>query len=127
MVVHQMLSQCYLEFPSITLSPDNHLTLYADDMLLYRSISSSTDYALSQDDINRISMWVDANYLFFNIQNCKVMNVTRKRTGICPPTLHLCGQPLQEVDSYKYLGILLSLDLSWTYSALNLSVIKRES
>ena len=22
------------------------------------------------------------------------MKVTRKQTGICPPTLHLCGQPL---------------------------------
>ena len=79
---------------SITLSPDGHLTLYADNMLLYRSISSSADYALLQDNTNRISTWVDANYLFFNIQKCKVMKVTRKRTGICPPTLHLCGQPL---------------------------------
>ena len=37
---------------SITLSPDSHLTLLADDMLLYRSISSSADYALLQDKQN---------------------------------------------------------------------------
>ena len=93
--------------PFNTLSPDSHLTLSADDMLLYRSISSSTDYALLQDDINRISMWVDANCLCFNIQKCKVMNITKKQTGIS--VVSNC------MDSYKYLGILLSLDLSWTW------------
>ena len=50
---------------SITLSPDGHLTLYADDMLLYRCISSSANYALLQDDTNRISTWVDATILIF--------------------------------------------------------------
>ena len=77
MVVHQMLFPVLSGVPqgsavgpllfliyidgikSITLSPDSHLTLYADDMLLYRSISSSADCALLQDDINRITMWVD--------------------------------------------------------------------
>jgi len=48
---------------SITLSPDSHLTLYADDMLLYRPISTSVDYVHLQDNINRIGMLADANYL----------------------------------------------------------------
>ena len=53
-VVSPLLFLIYIDgIKSITLSPDGHLTLYADGMLLYRSISSSADYALLQDDINK--------------------------------------------------------------------------
>ena len=37
------------------LSGESHLTLYADDMLLYRPITSTADYALLQQDIDNIS------------------------------------------------------------------------
>ena len=48
-LVGPLLFLIYIDgIKSITLSPDS---LYADDMLLYRSISSSADYALLQDDI----------------------------------------------------------------------------
>ena len=83
-------------------------------MLFYRTIANHTDYAQLQEDINTISEWVDGNYLQFNTQKCKFMRVTRKQTGIRPPTLYLRCQPLQEVDSCKYLVILLSSDLSWS-------------
>ena len=53
---------------SITISPESQLTLYADDMLLYQPISNSADYAHLQEDISKISEWVEANYLQFNTQ-----------------------------------------------------------
>ena len=97
-VLGPLLFLLYIDgITSITLSSKSHLTLYVDDMLLYRPISNSTDYAHLQEDIKKISEWVDANYLQFNTQKCNFMQVTKKRTGVCPPTLYLCCEPLQEI------------------------------
>ena len=41
----------------VTLSPGSNLVLYADDMLLYRPITSRDDYTYLQADINAIAQW----------------------------------------------------------------------
>ena len=96
--------------PPIWWKPFN---IIADDMLLYRPITSTADYALLQQDIDNISNWVDKNYLQFNVQKCKCMHITRK-TKCSQPASHLTlyGQPLEKVNTYKYLGLLLSSDVS---------------
>ena len=48
------------------LSGESHLTLY---MLLCTPITSTTNFALLQQDIDSISDWVDKNYLQFNVRN----------------------------------------------------------
>jgi len=60
-VIGPLLFLIYIDgIKSITLSPDSHLTLYANNTLLYRPISTSADYVHLQE---RIGMWADANFL----------------------------------------------------------------
>ena len=73
-----------------------------------------SDYLQLQLDVDAIAEWVDVNLLKFNVQKCKVMKITRKKQSIPLPPLLLCNQPLQCVDTYKYLGLFISHDLSWS-------------
>ena len=98
---------------SVTLS-DGTIVLYADDMVLYRPIYSYEDYWLLQQDINAIAMWIVNNHLQFNTSKCKYMTISRKRAKESAPTINLNGIPLDRVTEFKYLGILITADLSWS-------------
>ena len=99
----------------VELSSNSRLVLYADDVLIYSPISCQTDYQLLQCDINAICDWFNEQHLTLNPQKCKFMTVSRKRKPtITPVTLELNNSPMEEVDQFKYLGVILSHNLSWS-------------
>ena len=54
------------------------------------------------------------------------MLFSRKRTQSFHLTLHIAGSQLEQVDSFKYLGILLSSNLSWSHHITTIvSKVKR--
>ena len=101
---------------TIPFSRGSASSLYADDLMLYKSISSPADIAAVQQDIVAIEQWSSDNHLTLNTSKCKYMIISRKRGSsqhkYAPLTLN--GQPLELVDSFKYLGVTLSSDLSWS-------------
>ena len=94
-------------------SDDSKLSLYADDMLLYKVISSNADYIHLQHDIDRIQNWSSDNLMSFNVSKCKCMLISRK-PHMNYPCLTLSGEYLEIVKWYKYLSLLLSSNLSWS-------------
>ena len=93
----------------------NCITLYADDMLLYKIINNPQDFICVQQGINNVGRSVTGSNLRLNSVKCKTMIVTRRRTRAVPvPELKLYGQALERVFEYKYLGVTLSYNLSWS-------------
>ena len=93
------------------------LQAYADDILLYHTINSTHDFMLLQSDINKVTLWSwsCANFLTFNSNKCKFMVPSWWWSSSCPVTpLTIENHPLEQVLSFKYLGIHLSCDLSYS-------------
>ena len=104
-----------MTFATVNISDGSKIVLYADDILLYRPISIPEDLEHLPNDVDRLQDYASANYLTFNASKCKFMLVSRKMQHIHPnPSICLNGSPLELTLTFKYLGLLISSDLSWS-------------
>ena len=79
------------------------------------------DYTQLQVDINSVSLCIEGKYLQFNAKKCRYMFISRKRAhSLPPPCLAINGTPLVSVSEYKYLGVTITSDLSWSPHIANL-------
>ena len=83
-------------------------------MLLYKAISNESSYQSLQQDVNKLQTWVDSAHLSLNPGKCKCMVISRK--PVVPSVTVTLGESiLEQVNTFKYLGIMLSSNLSWTH------------
>ena len=111
-----MFFTIYINDVAQQISPSSSISLYADDIALYCSIHSPADYPLLQADITAIVNYVEeVKQLKFNTSKCSVMLISRRhsRSIALPPLFIKAGVAVEQVDSVKYLGILLTSDLTW--------------
>ena len=91
---------------------------YADDILLI-----ADNPGKMQQLIHICGEWSIKNGMSFNIDKCKVMPLNCAKKNI---NLSIYNQPLEIVDSYKYLGILISRTrLTSLYSAHISRIIRK--
>ena len=114
-VLGPLLFLMYINDVAVQLNNGSFINLYADDMLLYRDIGCPEDYNILQSDVNTIFTWVDRNNLLFNESKCKYMIISRlKSNSVAASSLTLHSQQIEKVSSYKYLGITITDNLSWS-------------
>lgn len=91
------------------LSDGASLILYVDDVF-FQIINTSEDFAAVQSDVDQIDSW--STYLTISEAKCEYMVKCRKRTPSEPLSpLLLTDCPLERVDIFEYLVVLLLCDL----------------
>ena len=83
-------------------------------LTMYGPCSNPTITVRSIEDLDTLNRWAEKWLVKFNVSKCKVMNVTLKRKKIVSPLYHLSGVHLEEVRKYKYLGVIITHNLTWS-------------
>jgi hypothetical protein len=104
------------EIANTLLSQDSTLILFADDMSLIHPIVDNDSVSRIQQDINKISSHISDIGQSLNIGKCKfqVLRV-KKSSDLSSVSLLLEGVPLEQVNTYKYLGV--EIDCGLTFSS----------
>ena len=116
----QFLGHCYFLFVWMSwhacppLTDSSQCVLYADNLLLFWAVKDHMDIQNLQNDVTLIEEWIKHNYLTLYTSRYKSMIVSRKKSWSYSFTLTLGSQQLEVVESFKYLGVLLSSNLSFS-------------
>lgn len=79
------------------------IRLFADDLIIYREVTSVADTVILQSDLAKIENWCRESQMQINVQKTVHMRFTKKR--MAPTPYNLSDSPLQTVSEYKYLGV----------------------
>ena len=108
------------DLPAVVAS--SNCIMYADDVKIYRQITSPADCDLLQGDLTNLCKWSADWRLCLNPQKCLSFTITLKQAPILH-TYHIDSSSLQRVTEVRDLGI--TLDSKLTFSAhINQTVSK---
>ena len=97
----------------LTQQPPN-LNKFADDVLMYPDVRRPGWHRDFQYALDTVSTWARQWCMEFNPKKSQVVWFTRRKQFVPRIRYKLSGFLLEAVDSYRYLGLHLSGDFSWT-------------
>ena len=103
----------------IGLNIKSRIRLFADDTLLYATVSSEDDANTLQQNLDSLVAWPTLWQMSLNCDKCKILNVYRSKN----PIIHqytMNGVPLDIVAHHPYLGVELSSNLNWSFHIENI-------
>ena len=88
--------------------------LFADDITLFCSSKNLQELtAIVNNELGNIMQWLNANKLSLNIDKTNLMLFRPKGKNEICPSIHICGASIIEVDSAKFLGMVIDNRLNW--------------
>ena len=92
--------------------------VYADDIKIWRTLTSDADVTILQDDLSRVASWLADHGLQANPTKCACMHI---QPGSTVATYTLSGVPVRTTSCERDLGTLTSADLSTTQNTNRLA------
>ncbi len=87
---------------------------FADDTVVLGLVSNN-DEAAYLHEVERLTSWCQDNCLSLNVSKTKELIVDFRKRQQRPYTpLMISGTPVERVSSFKYLGVNISEDMTWT-------------
>ena len=85
---------------------ESEFLLYADDLKLYRKMTSLHDAAALQRDLDRVNNWCQRNAMQLNVAKCETITFTRRAVpDLVTVDYAITSQRLRRVNNVKDLGI----------------------
>ena len=89
---------------------DSNLLLFADDLKIWRHVTSPTDCVDLQNDLDKLFYWSVMNFLPFNTKKCHVLRIHHTTSF----QYRLNNVPLSQEAQERDLGVIVQNDLGWT-------------
>ena len=93
------------------ISSQTTIKLFADDVLLYRTINDPSDEIQLQHDLDTMIEWSKTWLMGFNAKKCHLLQTH----------YYIDSSKLEEVQHYPYLGVEITTDLTWKTHISNIS------
>ena len=90
--------------------------LYADDTTLYFNREHVTPHNANleiNNELSKVMNWLKLNKLSLNVQKTKYMTFHKSQKNVTPLNLSIDDIPIDSVDEFNYLGIILHERLTW--------------
>jgi len=110
-VLAPLLFLCFIN--DITKNISSSIKLYADDVLIYRSIDTKADCLLLQKDLITLENWAHKWNMCFSPLKCEFLKITNNRDVILF-NYFIQNTEIREVQETKYLGVTLNNNLKWS-------------
>ncbi|TWW68215.1 hypothetical protein D4764_19G0000130 [Takifugu flavidus] len=95
------------------------LLKFADDTTVIGFIKDNDESAY-REEVDHLATWCHNNNLLLNTNKTKELVLDFRRKADIHPPVHINGVAVERVSSFKFLGIHLSQDLTWTTNCSSL-------
>ena len=101
----------------VTVSNKLNYIMYADDTTLYFNVEDFPKDDLCNcvtNELNKIHLWLQNNKLSLNAEKTTCMTFHTRQKHINPILYSINGVEIENVDSFKFLGIFINNHLTWS-------------